>query len=79
MELAQREIGNLKRIRTELEESAGAEFPKDVLTELLVLYDACQAIEMTDGQMRQVLGPKAYQYINRYLNSMIGTEVRLAA
>lgn len=79
MRLAKSELHNLKRIRTELEESAGTKFPADVLTELLVLYDACIAIEMTDREVQEVLGPKAHLYITRYLDSMIGAEMKLAA
>lgn len=36
----------LEQLRAQLEEDAGADFPQDVRTELLVLYDVCRGLNL---------------------------------
>lgn len=62
----------LEQLRAQLEEDAGADYPQDVRTELLVLYDVCRGLNLGLFQMREVLGDVGWAYLRQELNLPVG-------
>lgn len=62
-------LARLQALRQELQEDSGENFPHDVLTELLILYDVCKSLELNIFQAREVIGEVAWKHVISYLNS----------
>jgi hypothetical protein len=67
----------LRRLRQELQEDAGCQFPQAVLREMLILYDVCKSLDLNIFQCREVLGELGWQYLHEYINKPL--ELRLTA
>lgn len=71
-------IKALQRLRIDLQEAAGANFPQSQLKELLLLYDVCKYLDLTYFQAQEVLGAPALSFVHDYLNRpicVIGTQL----
>lgn len=62
-------ISGLRNLRCQLQEDAGADFPEDILSQLLTLYDVCNTMELNIFQIVDVMGKDAYQAVNDYLDN----------
>ena len=62
----------LEKLRMQLEEDAGADFPHDVGTELLVLYDVCRVLELSFFNTQEVLGEKGWAFVRAEINTPVG-------
>ncbi|MCX6048117.1 MAG: hypothetical protein NT075_23710 [Chloroflexi bacterium] len=62
-------LDSLKNLRQQWQEDAVEEYPKDVLPELLVLYDVCGALDLNIFEAREVLGNAALQAVKEHINS----------
>lgn len=58
----------LRKLRQELQEEAGLDFPKGVIQEMLVLYDVCKYLELNLFQCKEVLGEFGWKSIHEYIN-----------
>lgn len=61
----------LRKLRRELQEDAGDDFPEAVLSELLVLYDVCKGLELNVFQIEDILGQTAWEGIKEFLDTSI--------
>jgi len=62
-------IDSLKNLRQQWQEDAGEEYPRDVLSELLVLYDVCEALDLNIFEARDVMGTTGLQAVREHINS----------
>lgn len=62
----------LEQLRMQLEEDAGADYPHDVRTELLMLYDVCSRLNMGLFYMQDVLGDKGWAYVQAEIDKPVG-------
>lgn len=67
-----RGIRALQQLRIEHQESAGLDFPRSCLTEMLFLYDVCKYLELNLFQAREVLGASAWEMVTNHINSPTG-------
>lgn len=77
METSMKGLYALRKLRQELQDNAGLEFPQAIHTEMLVLYDICKCLELNLFQCKAVLGEIGWCYINSYLAMPIATKERL--
>ena len=77
METTMKGLYALRKLRQELQDNAGLEFPQGMHTEMLVLYDVCKCLELNLFQCKAVLGEIGWCYINSYLAIPITTKGRL--
>jgi hypothetical protein len=61
----------IRQLRRELQDNAGLNFPQEVHSEMLVLYDICRSLDLNIFQCREVLGEVGWAYINGYLERRI--------
>lgn len=59
----------LKRLRQEWQEDAGVAYPKDVLPQLLVLYDVCKGLDLNRFEANAVLGQVGLQAVTAHINA----------
>ena len=62
----------LERLRTELQEHAGDDFPHAMLPQLLMLYDVCCYLELGIFQTREVLGEAGWAFVRAELSAPVG-------
>jgi hypothetical protein len=62
----------LEQLRTQLEEDAGADYPQQVRTELLMLYDVCRSLNLGLFQMREVMGEPGWAFVRAELDAPVG-------
>ena len=67
MQATMQGVQALRQLRFELQEDSGDAFPKDVITQLLLLYDVCRCLELNLFQSRHVLGDIGWQYVTEYI------------
>lgn len=72
-----RGIKALQKLRIEIQESAGLEYPDTCLRELLVLCDVCKYLGLSTFQAKEVLGAHGYDVVTQHFNSRV--EVNHAA
>jgi|688.fasta_scaffold431728_2 hypothetical protein len=77
METNMKGLYALRKLRQELQDDAGLEFPQAIHTEMLVLYDVCKCLDFNLFQCKAVLGEIDWRYINSYLAMPITTKERL--
>jgi hypothetical protein len=77
METNMKGLYALRKLRQELQDDAGLEFPQAIHTEMLVLYDVCKCLDFNLFQCKAVLGEIGWRYINSYLAMPITTKGRL--
>jgi hypothetical protein len=77
METTMNGLCALRKLRQELQDDAGLEFPQTMHTEIFVLYDVCKCLDFNLFQCKAVLGEIGWRYINTYLEMHIITEERL--
>ena len=65
----------MRKIRLDLEEDAGSNFPEEVSRELLVLYDILKALEFNIFVMADVLGEQGLSFVQEYTNTPLGLTV----
>ena len=70
-------IHALQQLRIEHQESAGLDFPRSCLTEMLVLYDVCKSLELSIFQAKQVLGAPAWKMVTEHINGPSGIPTKL--
>lgn len=61
----------LRKLRRELQDDAGDDFPEAVLTELLVLYDVCKSLDLNVFQIEDILGQTAWEGVREYLDTSV--------
>lgn len=74
METAMKGLYALRKLRQELQDNAGLEFPQATHVEILVLYDVCKCLAFNLFQCKAVLGEIGWCYINSYLAMPIKTK-----
>lgn len=74
MGLGMRQQDALRNLRKNLEEDADEDYPQDVLTELLVLYDVGKALDLTYFEIEHVLGAEGLQAVNNHLYTIVTIE-----
>ena len=62
----------LRQLRFEYQESAGMDFPGSCLSEMLLLYDVCKALELSIFQAQEVLGAPAWKMVTDHINNPAG-------
>lgn len=62
----------LERLRTELQEHAGDDFPHAMLPQLLMLYDVCCYLELGTFHTREVLGEAGWAFVRAELDAPVG-------
>ncbi|MEZ4667529.1 MAG: hypothetical protein R3E39_06385 [Anaerolineae bacterium] len=67
----QRGIQALQKLRIDLQETAGIEFPHAFVKELLILYDVCKYLELPIFQTREILGVHGFAYVTKYINGPV--------
>ena len=67
MQATMQGVQALRQLRFELQEDSGDAFPKDVITQLLLLYDVCRCLELNLFRSRHVLGDIGWQYVTEYI------------
>ncbi|CAN5384283.1 hypothetical protein BH10CHL1_BH10CHL1_45170 [soil metagenome] len=71
METTMKGLCALQRLRQEIQDDAGLEFPQALHIEMLVIYDVCKRLDFNIFQCKEVLGVIGWQYINDYLETRI--------
>ena len=71
MEATMKGLFALRQLRRELQDNAGLNFPQEVHTEMLVLYDVCRSLDLNLFQCRDILGEVGWAYVNGYLERRI--------
>lgn len=71
MDVSNRGINALCKLRADLQEDAGDDFPDDVLRELLVINDIANSLGLNVFQRQEVLGDKGYAFVQEFLNTRI--------
>jgi hypothetical protein len=71
MEVTTKGLFALRHLRRELQDNAGLNFPQEVHSEMLVLYDVCRSLDFNIFQCREVLGEVGWAYVNGYLERRI--------
>lgn len=71
MEATMKGLFALRQLRRELQDDAGLNFPQQVHTEMLVLYDVCRSLDLNLFQCRDILGEVGWAYVNGYLERRI--------
>ncbi len=61
-------LDSLKKLRQELQEDAGSDYPDDVMVQLLVIYDVCKGLDLNVFAVRDVLGTTGYQAVKDHIN-----------
>lgn len=69
MEITTKGTIALKRLRQELQEDAGDDFPQAVLPQLLMLRDVCKNLDLNVFQAIEVLGESGWRGVTQYINS----------
>ncbi|MEZ4861227.1 MAG: hypothetical protein R3C14_07970 [Caldilineaceae bacterium] len=77
MEATMKGLCALRKLRQELQDDAGVEFPQAIHTEMLVLYDVCRCLDFNLFQCKAVLGEMGWRYINTYLGMHVTTIERI--
>lgn len=62
-------LGKLKKLRQDLQEDAGLDYPNDVMDQLLMLYDVCKCLDLNIFQVKDILGEVGWSAVNAYINS----------
>lgn len=65
----------LRQLRLQFQEAAGDDFPQAVLTEMLVLYDVCECLELNIFQARDVLGEYAWACVTTHIQQPASVSV----
>ncbi|MCB0122829.1 MAG: hypothetical protein KDE58_11330 [Caldilineaceae bacterium] len=65
----------IRKIRMDLEEDAGENFPTDVSRELLVLYDILKALEFNIFIIEDALGEIGYRFVTTYTSTPLAIRV----
>ena len=73
MEVTMKGAFALKRLRQELQETAGEEFPNGIHRELLVLYDVCKYLDLNIFEAKDVLGEFGWLYVTTQICSPVCT------
>jgi len=71
MQVTTKGLFALRQLRRDLQDNAGLNFPHDLHSEMLVLYDVCRSLEFNIFQCREVLGEIGWAYVNGYLERRI--------
>ena len=71
METTMNGLCALRKLRQELQDDAGLNFPQEMHIEMLVLYDVCKCLDLTLFQCEEVLGEVGWRYVNDYLSSQV--------
>lgn len=74
MEATMKGLFALRHLRRELQDNAGLNFPQEVHTEMLVLYDVCRSLDLNLFQCRDILGEVGWAYVNGYLERRINVK-----
>jgi hypothetical protein len=74
MEATMKGLFALRQLRRELQDNAGLNFPQEVHTEMLVLYDVCRSLDLNLFQCRDILGEVGWAYVNGYLERRINVK-----
>ncbi|MEZ4725697.1 MAG: hypothetical protein R3E79_01025 [Caldilineaceae bacterium] len=77
MEATMKGLYALRKLRQELQDDAGLEFPQAIHTEMLVLYDVCRYLDFNLFQCKAVLGEIGWRYIHTYLAGKVTINERL--
>lgn len=62
-------VRRLRDIRRDIETMDG--WPYTTVNAAEILYDICEALELTNSERRQILGPSAITYVNNLLTTTI--------
>lgn len=74
MEATMKGLFALRQLRRGLQDDAGLNFPQEVHTEMLVLYDVCRSLDLNLFQCRDILGEVGWAYVNGYLERRINVK-----
>jgi hypothetical protein len=77
METNMKGLYALRKLRQELQDDAGLEFPQAIHTEMLVLYNVCKCLELNLLQCKAVLGEIGWRYIHTYLTAQVTIKERM--
>lgn len=70
-------VAQLRRLRQEFQEDAGADYPADVMTQLMVLYDVGKALDLNFFQLKDLLGEVGFSAVRDHINRPACVDVDL--